>query len=108
MARLESAEALWRAGGSNPDRSTRLNCFIRHHHAHRLRAMVPALHMSIAHMPESVALVRLFAGECCFQVIYFVSNIFFISRSPNGPASRVETIRLTRTTNNRLTAYGLR
>jgi hypothetical protein len=38
-------------------------------------------------MSESVAEVRLFPGECCFQVIYFVSNIFFSPPSPNGASS---------------------
>jgi len=39
-------------------------------------------------MSATVALVRPFSGQCCFQVIYFVSDIFFslpIPGESNGP-----------------------
>jgi hypothetical protein len=38
---------------------------------------------------------RTFPAECCFQVIYFVSNIFFVRPVGVPQAPRVETIRLT-------------
>jgi hypothetical protein len=44
--------------------------------------------------------VRRLADKCCFQVIYFVSSIFFSPPAKRGPAARVETIRLMPATNN--------
>jgi hypothetical protein len=45
---------------------------------HRVRdtmAITPKIAPKITLKSATVALLRPFSGECCFQVIYFVSNI---------------------------------
>jgi hypothetical protein len=37
------------------------------------------------------AALRQFVGECCFQVIYFVSSIFFLTPIEMAAKRRVET-----------------
>jgi hypothetical protein len=41
-----------------------------------------------------------FFGECCFQDIYFVSNIFILSPAAERPPDLAETCRLARAANN--------
>ena len=41
-----------------------------------------------------------FAAMCCFPVIYFISNIFFVPPSETSLEAGLETIRLMRATNN--------
>jgi hypothetical protein len=51
-------------------------------------------------MSEIVAALRRFSGGCCFQVIYFKSNIFFSPPIEASPRARAETARLTHAVNN--------
>jgi hypothetical protein len=44
--------------------------------------------------------VAAFPSRCCFQVIYFISNIFFSLPTQPHPRARVETVRLTRAVKN--------
>jgi hypothetical protein len=46
-------------------------------------------------IPATMSAVRPFPGECCFQVIYFVANIFSSPLAERVWRPRVETIRLT-------------
>jgi hypothetical protein len=48
----------------------------------------------------SVADMRRFSGKCCFQVIYFKSNISFSPTCQMSPKARVETIWLTHAVKN--------
>jgi hypothetical protein len=54
----------------------------------------------LTQMSASVAALRRFSGKCCFQVIYFKSNISFSPACQTSPKARVETIRLTHAVKN--------
>jgi len=47
-------------------------------------------------IPATMSVVRPFPGECCFQVIYFVTNIFSSPLAGRVWRPHVETIQLTR------------
>jgi hypothetical protein len=49
-------------------------------------------HAEITLKSAIVALLRPFSGECCFQVIYFVSNIFSSRPCRVSPTTVAETI----------------
>jgi hypothetical protein len=43
---------------------------------------LPAFHFT--QTSETAAIMRRFSGHCCFQVIYFVSDIFFAPSTGSG------------------------
>jgi hypothetical protein len=70
---------------------------------HRVRdtmAITPKIAPKITLKSATVALLRPFSGECCFQVIYFVSNISSSPPAEVSPTDCVETVRLTHAVKN--------
>jgi hypothetical protein len=61
---------------------------------------LPARICPLTQTSASVAVVRRFSGKCCFQVIYFNSNISFSPTRQTNPKARVETIWLTHAVKN--------
>jgi hypothetical protein len=77
---------------------TRVNALVALHRAPDTATSRPALTLTSLSVPSRPA--GTFPDECCFQVIYFVSSIFFPTPVETRPKARVETCWLTRAVKN--------